>query len=145
MNRLRVPFVIHWAGTPKPDLSGFIEPVRVPFRFVRRQLTVSEPKGPISRTVEFSDPNALSSMFDLPATSEQGRASRSERLLAGSFTSDVGSVSARALGMSRNDFSDALHSLKKAAGLGGADNVLIHLPSGDVFYNGENIGNLHDE
>jgi hypothetical protein len=41
MNRLRVPFVIHWAGTPKPDLSGFIEPVRVPFRFVPRQLPTS--------------------------------------------------------------------------------------------------------
>ncbi len=33
MNWLRVPFVFHWSGDPKPDLSGFIEPVRVPFRF----------------------------------------------------------------------------------------------------------------
>jgi hypothetical protein len=41
MNRLRVPFVIHWAGTPKPDLSGFIESVRVPFRFVPRQFPTS--------------------------------------------------------------------------------------------------------
>lgn len=39
MNQLRVRFVIHWAGTPKPDLSGFIEPVRVPFRFVPRRPT----------------------------------------------------------------------------------------------------------
>lgn len=145
MNRLRVPFVIHWAGTPKPDLSGFVEPVRVPFRFVCRQLADSRSKGQFSWNAEFSNPNDFRSMFDVPAASGQGRASHSERLLAGSFTSDVGSVTARALGMSRNELSDALHSLKRAAGLGGADNVLIHLPSGDVFYNGENIGNLHDE
>ena len=49
MNRLRVPFVIHWAGTPKPDLSEFIEPVRVPFRFVPRQ-PHAHPESPDSGT-----------------------------------------------------------------------------------------------
>jgi hypothetical protein len=32
-----------------------------------------------------------------------------------------------------------------AAGLGGADNLIIHIPSGDAFFNGEYIGDLKDE
>ena len=47
--------------------------------------------------------------------------------------------------MTRDELRRALHNLKDAIGLGGADNVEIHIPSGDVFFNGENIGNLRDE
>jgi RHS repeat-associated protein len=52
---------------------------------------------------------------------------------------------ASALDMSRAELGTAIHSLKDAAGLGGADNIIIHIPSGDAFFNGEYIGNLKDE
>lgn len=52
---------------------------------------------------------------------------------------------ARGLGMSSANFRRAIHSLKHGVGLGGGDDVLFHIPSGDVFFNGEYIGNLHDE
>ncbi|MGH9352156.1 MAG: RHS repeat-associated core domain-containing protein, partial [Terriglobia bacterium] len=66
-------------------------------------------------------------------------------LLAGYFTSNIDSSAARALGMSRNQLGDAVHAIKGALGLGGADNVLLHVPSGDVYYNDEVIGNVRDE
>ncbi len=28
----RLPFVIHWPDRPRPDLSGFANPIRIPFR-----------------------------------------------------------------------------------------------------------------
>src|SRR6185437_7961381 len=58
MNRLRVPFVIHWAGTPNPDLSGLIEPVRVPFQFVPKIDRPSEPSmSKTAREMEFEAPS----------------------------------------------------------------------------------------
>jgi hypothetical protein len=61
------------------------------------------------------------------------------------YTSDINNSTAHALGMSRNQLRTAIHSLKDAAGLGGADNVVIHIPSGEVFFNGGSIGSLNDE
>jgi hypothetical protein len=49
---------------------------------------------------------------------------------------------ARALGIDRNVFSKILHEMKKDAGLGGNDNVRIMIPSGDVYFGSEFIGNL---
>ncbi|MGA9866249.1 MAG: hypothetical protein WBQ75_07375 [Acetobacteraceae bacterium] len=60
------------------------------------------------------------------------------------FTSDP-SDAARGLGMSPMNFRKAIHSLKDGLGLRGDDDLLFHIPSGDVFFNGENVGNLHDE
>ena len=50
----------------------------------------------------------------------------------------------RALKMDRNLFRLHPHALKDAAGLGGADEVLIDVPSGDVFHEDECIGNMFD-
>jgi len=50
----------------------------------------------------------------------------------------------RTLRVDRNQASRALHELKEAIGLGGADNVIIHLPSGDLYWGDECIGNLRD-
>ncbi len=52
---------------------------------------------------------------------------------------------AREPGMTDIQMSDAIHRLKEGAGLRGGDNLLFHLPSGDVYFNGEIIGNLHDD
>ncbi len=65
--------------------------------------------------------------------------------LANYYTGDVNGKTAGALGMTRLQLGAAIHSIKAGAGLGGSDNVLIHIPSGDVFFNGENIGNVFDE
>ena len=54
------------------------------------------------------------------------------------------SVAAR-LGISRWDFSDALHKIKKAAGLGGADSVTIWQDGTVADSRGEVIGNIYDE
>lgn len=62
----------------------------------------------------------------------------------GYLTTDAGAA-AQGLGMSSAEFRRAIHALKDAAGLGGADNVRIHVPSGDVYFNDERIGNLRDE
>jgi hypothetical protein len=53
---------------------------------------------------------------------------------------------ARRLGKSPADFSDALHKIKHAAGLGGADDVRI-LDDGTVISSAdaEEIGNIYDE
>lgn len=50
----------------------------------------------------------------------------------------------RALGLDPNAASEALHDAKQAAGLGGADNCVFDLGTGDIFHNGEHIGNLGD-
>jgi len=52
---------------------------------------------------------------------------------------------ARELGMDRTDMRAAIHSLKKAAGLGAADDILINPVTGDVTSKGESIGNIFDE
>lgn len=60
------------------------------------------------------------------------------------WTSDVDEA-ARGLGMSRRAIGRAIHRLKNGLGLRGDDNLLIEIPSGDVYFNGENVGNLGDE
>lgn len=50
----------------------------------------------------------------------------------------------KALGIDPIDASEALHAAKSAAGLGGADNCTFDLTTGDIFHNGEHIGNLGD-
>jgi hypothetical protein len=52
---------------------------------------------------------------------------------------------ARGLGMSPSEFRRAIHSLKDGIGLSGDENVQIHIPTGDAYFNGEIVGNLHDE
>jgi hypothetical protein len=51
---------------------------------------------------------------------------------------------ARALRIDRNVLSERLHAIKDREGLGGNDNVRIMIPSGDVYYGSEHIGNLRD-
>ena len=41
--------------------------------------------------------------------------------------------------------SKALHSAKAAAGLSGDDECEFDLVTGDILFNGEIIGNLHEE
>ncbi|MEO8716084.1 MAG: hypothetical protein ABI369_13825, partial [Acetobacteraceae bacterium] len=60
------------------------------------------------------------------------------------FVTDPGDA-ARGLGMTRSGFRRAIHLLKDALGLSGDDTLQIHIPSGDVWFNGELIGNLRDE
>ena len=62
--------------------------------------------------------------------------------VAANFTNPA--AACRALGMAAPEFSRNLHALKGAAGLSGSDNVIIHVPSGNVFFNGECIGNVRD-
>jgi hypothetical protein len=52
---------------------------------------------------------------------------------------------ARRLGISRWDFSDALHRIKKAAGLRGADSVTIWQDGMVADSRGQVIGNIYDE
>lgn len=52
---------------------------------------------------------------------------------------------ARGLGMSYNAIGRAIHRLKEALGLRGDENLLIEVPSGNVYFNGEIVGNLRDE
>jgi hypothetical protein len=61
------------------------------------------------------------------------------------YTSDINNATAQALNMTRSQLRTAIHVLKDAANLGPSDNVLIHIPTGDAYFNGEWIGNLHDE
>lgn len=49
---------------------------------------------------------------------------------------------ARAPRMDRNVLSERLHQMKDDVGLGGDDNVRIMIPSGDVYFGSEHIGNL---
>lgn len=51
---------------------------------------------------------------------------------------------ARALRMDRNVLRRILHNVKDHAGLSGDDNVRAMVPSGDVYYGSEYIGNLRD-
>jgi hypothetical protein len=51
---------------------------------------------------------------------------------------------ARALRMDRTVLSTRLHDIKDHAGLSGDDNVRIMIPSGDVYYGSEHIGNLRE-
>jgi hypothetical protein len=51
---------------------------------------------------------------------------------------------ARALRMDRNVLNRILHDIKKHAGLAGDDDVRIMIPSGDVYYDTEYIGNLRE-
>ncbi len=52
---------------------------------------------------------------------------------------------ARALGMEPRRFSGALHKLKAAGDLSGADRVIIYSDGSVTDEEGEPIGNLHDE
>jgi hypothetical protein len=51
---------------------------------------------------------------------------------------------ARALRMDRDVLGNILHEIKRRAGLGGDDDVRIMIPSGDVYYDSEYIGNLRE-
>ncbi len=51
---------------------------------------------------------------------------------------------ARALRMDRTVLSRILHDIKEHAGLTGDDDVRIMIPSGDVYYGPEHIGNLRE-
>ncbi|RDU96775.1 RHS repeat-associated core domain-containing protein, partial [Trinickia dinghuensis] len=50
---------------------------------------------------------------------------------------------AKMLGYDRNEFGDMIHSLKYDSGLRGDDNLLFY-DTGDVYFNGEHLGNIHD-
>ena len=52
---------------------------------------------------------------------------------------------ARALGMNPRRFSGALHKIKAASDLSGADRVIIYNDGSVTDAQGEPLGNLHDE
>jgi hypothetical protein len=52
---------------------------------------------------------------------------------------------ARALGMAPRHFSRALHKIKAASDLSGADRVIIYSDGRVTDEQGEPLGNLHDE
>ena len=52
---------------------------------------------------------------------------------------------ARALGMQPRQFSSALHKIKAAGDLSGADRIIIYSDGTVTDEQGEPIGNLHDE
>jgi hypothetical protein len=52
---------------------------------------------------------------------------------------------ARALGMELRRFSRALHKIKAASDLSGADRVIIYTDRSVTDEQGEPLGNLHDE
>jgi hypothetical protein len=62
--------------------------------------------------------------------------------LAGNYTDPK--AACRALGMDRIQFKENLHKLKDAHNLSGNDNVIIRVPSGDVFFGKEHLGNVCD-
>jgi phage gpG-like protein len=66
-------------------------------------------------------------------------------LLVGDWTRSIDNTTAGALRMSRSDLRKAIHSLKDHAGLRGDDDVVIHIPTGNVYFGDEVIGHLHDE
>lgn len=49
------------------------------------------------------------------------------------------------LGMRREALRKAIHQIKDHAGLGGPDNVVIRISTGDVYFRGEYLGNVHGE
>lgn len=53
------------------------------------------------------------------------------------------SYAAKKLGYDRNEFSEMLHVLKPANGVGPADNVIFHI-NGDVEFGGLIIDNIHN-
>ena len=57
----------------------------------------------------------------------------------------IGSAVAKSLGIARRELGNRIEAIKKAAGLGGADNVVI-TSLGNVFdkATGEFLDNLHD-
>ena len=63
------------------------------------------------------------------------------RLPAVEWTMDF-DCACKALGLDRRRASRILHELKEDNLLGPADNVRIHIPSGDVYFGDECIGNL---
>jgi hypothetical protein len=52
-------------------------------------------------------------------------------------TKNVNNSTARDLGMNRDQLRRAIHTLKRALGLRGDDDLEMEVPSGDVFYHGE--------
>jgi hypothetical protein len=74
------------------------------------------------------------------ATSPSGAAK--PEALAAYYTNP--NAACRALGMDRFKFKENLHKLKDAHNLSGNDNVIIHVPSGDVFFGEEYVGNVCD-
>jgi hypothetical protein len=66
----------------------------------------------------------------------------STQLAAG--TTNNFNYACKVLGIDPIEASQALHSAKSAAGLSGADVCTFDLETGDIFYNGELIGNLGD-
>jgi hypothetical protein len=47
------------------------------------------------------------------------------------------------LGMTRIALGNAIHDIKAENGLSGSDNLTFHLPTGDVYYGGQVIGNVY--
>ena len=76
--------------------------------------------------------------------SDQKSASDDEATLIDVSTTTNFGHACRVLGIDPIDASAALHAAKRAAGLGGADNCIFDLGTGDIFHKGEHIGNLGD-
>ena len=76
--------------------------------------------------------------------SDQKSASDDEAALIDISTTTNFGHACRILGIDPIDGSAALYAAKRAAGLGGADNCVFDLGTGDIFHKGEHIGNLGD-
>ncbi len=72
---------------------------------------------------------------------EYGRWTSSGQVELAATTQNFG-YACKKLGLDPNDTSDAYHALKEHMGLGGANNCVFDLENGDIFYNGEWIGNV---
>jgi hypothetical protein len=107
---------------------------------------VAPPVTPVGWPDGYSENSDGRSHRTHPVSSRSGASIPTPRdaIDAANVTTDA-TAAARGLRMSTEKFRRAIHALKDAAGSGGADNVHKHIPSGDAYFNDENIGNLRDE
>lgn len=92
------------------------------------------------RTAAAGRASANPQRYGAPETLQEDNGFHAELI---DWTADI-DYACKALGLDRREASKVLHALKGHARLGGANNVLIEIPSGDVYYGDECIGNLRD-
>jgi len=128
-----------------PDAVGAPEPARSPSGDlsrtdpVARFLKVKDALDRIAGAAARETPEAAAAIRGDPSRESFDEGALEYR------TKNVNNSTARALGMSRYQLRDAIHDLKDALGLRGDDDLELDVPSGDVFFYGEKVGNPHDE
>ena len=93
------------------------------------------------------DPQGLSislpSLINATADNCDSKSKQSKNVQLAGTTKNF-SKACKLLGVDPVQASDALHDAKHAAGLRPDDNCVFDLDTGDIIFNGEAIGNLHD-